>query len=326
MDSLNTKFKAEQREFDGPVLVTGAGGCIGSWVLAILQRAGIPAVALDLREDRRRPGLLMSREQLADVAWCTGDIGDTQTVDAVVAEHGIGAIVHLAALQVPFCKADPIGGARVNVVGTVGIFEAARRHGVRRVTYASSIAAHGVLPDSPYLATLYGAYKRCDESLAGVYFQDWGVPSVGIRPGVVYGVGRDQGMTSKTTVAILAAAAGRPYTVPFCGPTDYLYAGEVAAAFVRAVARDGTGAHVFDLNGRAASVEDGLAILRRLAPAARLDATGAPLPFPSELPDRPLRALIGDFGAISLEDGIEETYRAFRALLADGRISTDDID
>jgi hypothetical protein len=47
---------------------------------------------------------------------------------------------------------------------------------------------------------------------AKVYFQDWAVPSVGIGPGVVYGIGRDLGLTSKTTIAILAAAAGKPYT------------------------------------------------------------------------------------------------------------------
>jgi hypothetical protein len=43
-------------------------------------------------------------------------------------------------------------------------------------------------------------------------FQDWAVPSIGIRPGVVYGIGRDLGLTSKTTIAILAAAAGKPHT------------------------------------------------------------------------------------------------------------------
>ena len=50
------------------------------------------------------------------------------------------------------------------------------------------------------------------------------MPSIGIRPGVVYGVGRDQGMTSKTTLAILAAALGREYEVPFRGSVSYLYA------------------------------------------------------------------------------------------------------
>ena len=57
---------------------------------------------------------------------------------------------------------------------------------------------------------------------------------------MVYGVGRDQGMTSKTTVAILAAAANKPYTIPFRGPISWLHAGEVASAFIRAVAKERT--------------------------------------------------------------------------------------
>ena len=148
MDSLTDRFAARGEDFDRPVLVTGSGGCIGSWTLAILVRAGVSAVAYDLAADRRRPGLLMTEEELGQVAWEQGDIADHEAIDRVVSAHGIGAIIHLAALQVPFCRADPVAGARVNVVGTVGIFEAARRHGLRRLTYASSVAAHGAAPDT----------------------------------------------------------------------------------------------------------------------------------------------------------------------------------
>ena len=323
MDSLNRQFTARRDDFDRPVLVTGAGGCIGSWALAILVRAGVPAVAFDLDASRRRPGLLSSAEDLDRVVWEQGDIADPDVVDRVVSAHGIGAIVHLAGLQVPFCAADPVGGARVNVIGTATVFEAARRHGLRRVAYASSIGAHGAPEDSPYLATLYGAYKACDEAMARVYWRDWQVPSVGIRPGVVYGVGRDQGITSKTTVAILAAAAGREYEVPFSGAVSYLYAGEVASAFVQAVSRDREGAPVFDCVGRSTTVEEGLAALRRHVPDARVSAGGDPLPFPFEDRDARLREHIGDYGAISVEEGTAETLRAFRVLLQDGRVSPD---
>ncbi len=321
MDSLTHRFAARAADFDRPVLVTGSGGCIGSWALAILVRAGVPVVAFDLAAERRRPGLLLSEDALDRVVWEQGDISDAAALDRVVSAHGIGSIVHLAALQVPFCRADPVGGARANVVGTVAVFEAARRHGVRRLAYASSVAAHGAGPGSPWLATLYGAYKACDEAVARVYWRDWQVPSTGIRPGVVYGVGRDQGMTSKTTFAILAAALGREYEVPFTGPVSYLYAGEVAAAFVRAVSREREGAAVFDCNGVVATVEEGLEALRRLRPGARVRATGDPLPFPAEEGDAALRAHLGDYGAISIEEGTAETLRAFEVLVQQGRVS-----
>ena len=323
MESLAHRFTARSKDFGRPVLVTGAGGCIGSWTLAILVRAGVPVVAFDLAADRRRPGLLMTGDELGKVTWEAGDIAEPETVERVVSAHGASAIIHLAALQVPFCRVDPIEGARVNVVGTVAVFEAARRHGVRRVAYASSVAAHGAAPETPWLATLYGAYKACDEAIARTYWQDWRVPSIGIRPGVAYGVGRDQGMTSKTTTAILAAALGKEYEVPFRGPVSYLYAGEIASAFVRAVSREGEGAPVFDCNGVVTTVEDGLDTLRRLVPGARVRAGGDPLPFPAEDTDALLRAHIGDYGAISLEEGTAETLRAFEVLVREGRMSPD---
>jgi nucleoside-diphosphate-sugar epimerase len=317
------RFPVDQASFDEPVLVTGAGGCIGSWTLALLTNAGVPAVAFDLSHDRRRPRLLMSEDELAGIPWITGDIADTAAVADAVARHDARAIIHLAALQVPFCKADPVDGAKANVVGTVNVLEAARHHGVRRVAYASSIAAHSFFPGAPWLATLYGAYKLCDEMIARTYAEDWGVPSIGIRPGVVYGVGRDQGLTSKTTVAILAAAAGRPYTVPFSGDVSALHAGEVASAFITAVSKERDGAPVFDLNGRATSVAEWLDIIRGLAPGAQLDLAGEPLPFPADLSDEAIQQYLGDYGPVPLEEGIEATYAAFRRLLAAGALSAE---
>jgi nucleoside-diphosphate-sugar epimerase len=317
------RFPVERADFDGPVLITGAGGCIGSWAMALLVRAGVPAVVYDLSQDKRRPRLLMSEDQLARVAWVTGDIADTAALAAVVADHGVRAIIHLAALQVPFCKADPVAGARANVVGTVNVLEAARHRGLKRLAYASSIAALSFFPDAPWLDTLYGAYKLTNEMTAGVYFQDWGVPSIGIRPGVVYGVGRDQGLTSKTTIAILAAAAGKPYTIPFTGAVSALHAGEVASAFIKAVSKERTGARVFDLNGRATSVPEWLEILRAIAPDAQLSMSGAELPFPADLSDAEVQSYLGDYGPVPLRDGIRATYDAFKQLLARGALTPD---
>jgi len=316
-------FKVDAGNFDGPVLVTGAGGCIGTWTLALLVDAGVPVVAFDLSPDKRRARLLMAESELALVRWLTGDIADPQTVMQTVQASGARAVIHLAALQVPFCKADPVAGARVNVVGTVNIFEAARKLGIRRLAYASSIAAHGVF-DAHTMATLYGAYKHCNEQTARVYMQDWQVPSVGLRPGVVYGVGRDQGMSSKTTVAILAAAAGRPYAIPFTGPVSWLHAGEVAAAFIRVVSRPRAEATVFDINGAPSTVEKSLEILKRLAPNSQITASGSALPFPMNLSDTPLRNYLGDYGQVPLEEGIADTYKMFASLLEKGLLKATD--
>jgi nucleoside-diphosphate-sugar epimerase len=315
------EFRIDAGNYDGPVLVTGAGGCIGSWALALLTRAGVPAVAFDLTTDKRRPRLLIPEAELNRVEWLTGDISDFDSVLAASDKSRARAVVHLAALQVPFCKADPVLGAKVNVVGTVNVFEAARRLGIRRVTYASSIAAHGAMEGHGALPTLYGAYKYCNEETARVYSQDWGVHSVGLRPGIVYGVGRDQGLTSKTTVAILAAAAGRPYDIPFRGPVSWLHAGEAASAFLTAVAKPRDRAVVLDINGIASTVEDSVALLKRIAPSAAITVSGSPLPFPMDLSDAPVRDYLGDYGHVPLEAGIAGTLRDFRDLLARGLLN-----
>jgi nucleoside-diphosphate-sugar epimerase len=318
-------FPIDKNDFPGTVLVTGAGGCIGSWALALLNRAGVPAAAFDLTEDKRRPKLLLSDAELAKVTWLTGNIADPQAVSNAVEKTKACAIVHLAALQVPFCKADPIAGAQVNVTGTINVFEAARKLGVKRIAYASSIAAHGAMEGHGTLPTLYGANKHCNEQTAKVYSNDWGVHSVGLRPGVVYGVGRDQGMTSKTTVAVLAAAANVPYTIPFRGAVSWLHAGEVASAFIRAVSKDRGEATVFDINGVATSVEDSMAILKRVAPDARVNWSGDALPFPMALSDEPVRGYLGNYGAVPLEAGIKSTYEAFRTLLQRGLLSASNV-
>ncbi|RBI84983.1 NAD-dependent epimerase/dehydratase [Rhodosalinus halophilus] len=321
MDALTDPFLIDPAALPGPVLVTGAGGCIGAWTVAILSRSGVPVVAFDLNDARARPALVMGEEGAAALTWETGDIADRGRLDEICDRHGIGAIIHLAGLQVPFCKADPAAGARVNVEGTINVLELARHRRLKRTAYASSVAAHGMPPGGEAVATLYGAYKLANEYTARIYWLDWGVPSVGIRPNVVYGVGRDQGMTSGVSVALAHAARGEAYEIAFGGPVSWLYAGEAAAAFIAAVAREGDDARVFDLNGACISVEDGIEILSRIAPGHRVTTTGTRLPFPPDLSDGPIRDQLGDYPSIAPEEGIRATYEAFARLAGQGRLA-----
>ena len=323
MNFLTDPFLVDEELFLGPVLVTGAGGCIGSWVLAILSRSGVPVVAFDLSNDRRRPSLVMQPERVAGLTWEIGDITDGGTIKALIERHKIRSIIHLAGLQVPFCRADPAAGARVNVEGTINVLEASRHAKIKRTVYASSVAALGLPPGGSYMATLYGAYKLANEYTAQVYWQDWTVPSVGIRPNIVYGLARDQGMTSKCTLAIHAAVLGNTYEIPYSGATSWLYAGEAAAAFIAAITRDGDDAYRFNLNGTCETVEAAVAIIKDLAPNTSTIITGSPLPFPADLDDNTIRNHLGDYPSISVDQGIKDTFRAFSILKEWGRL--DDI-
>ena len=141
-------FSISNNNFSGPVLVTGAGGCIGAWTMAMLLKANVDVIAFDLTSNKRRPELLIEDEELKKVPWIEGDISDTETVLSSIKKYSPESIIHLAALQVPFCAADPTAGAKVNVVGTVNILEAAKQNSIKRIAHASSMAAHSFLPGS----------------------------------------------------------------------------------------------------------------------------------------------------------------------------------
>jgi nucleoside-diphosphate-sugar epimerase len=311
MDFLTDPFLVSKDRFDGPVLVTGAGGCIGAWVVSILTRSGVRCLATDVLDNRARPALILGEDASHALDWATCDVTDGTAVRSLVNRHG---------LQVPFCAANPALGARVNVEGTINILEAARRAGIKRTAYASSVAALGLPSGGPYKATLYGAYKLANEQTARIYWDDWGVPSIGLRPNVVYGVARDQGMSSLNTVAIQAAVLGQAFEIPYTGPYSWLYAGEAAAAFIAAASQDGAGAPVFDLNGRCETIENGLSILRRIENSAEVSASGDQFPFPADLDETPLRAHVPAYPEVSLEDGIGATHRAFKQLAAETRL------
>src|SRR5260221_1877916 len=121
---MKERFAIDRASFPGPVVVTGAGGCIGSWVLALLVRAGVPACALDLSEDKRRPRLLIAESDLEKIAWRTGDISESKTIVQVFEAVRPCAVIHLAALHVPFCKPDPVARAKMKIAGTGNVFQA----------------------------------------------------------------------------------------------------------------------------------------------------------------------------------------------------------
>ena len=295
-----------------PVFVTGAGGCVGAWVLRQLALAGAESIGFDLADDRRRLALVAGEAAARAQKWEVGDIADGARVLEAVRGCGARSVIHLAALQVPFCRADPAGGARANVVGTVNVFEAVRALRIRHFAYASSSSAAAMGADSPWLQTLYGAFKICNEQCARVYWRDWKVSGVGIRPSIIYGPGRDRGLSSKITEALLAAAAGGECEVPFTGgPIGFVYAEEAALAFLGAAAHAGEGAPVFDLNGAESSVERILELARLRFPDARISCAGPALALPPPSSDAPLLAHAGSYRRWTIEEGVAQTLSAF---------------
>jgi UDP-glucuronate 4-epimerase len=319
-------------------LVTGAFGCVGAWVVHELIGDGADVVMFDLGDDPFRLRYLVDDETLAALTRVQGDVSDPVAVRDAVVDHDVTNVIHLAALQMPFCAADPPLGAKVNVVGTVNVFEAVKGTPAAEnpIVYSSSVAAYDTV-DDPAAApgpptgrpgSHYGVYKFANEAGARVFAQDDGLASIGLRPHVVYGVGRDQGKTSTPTAAMLAAARGEPYEISFGGACQMQYARDVARAFIAAARSDATGAGIFNLGGPSVRMEHVVDAIRIVAgdAADRISIAGDALPFPEELPDNGIAAVLGDAAPTSLEDGVAETIHRFRSLIASGMIAESSTD
>lgn len=325
---------------DARFLITGAKGFIGAWIVKELVEHGHRPCILDIDTEFRRLDGLLDQERLAAVTSIRGDVTSFADVDRAVAEQGITHVLHLAGLQVPACAADPLRGAMVNVVGTLNIFEVARRRRdlVRSIVYASSAAVFGpeefygavrVSEGAPLLpSTHYGVFKQCNEGNARVYFLNDRISSVGIRPWAVYGVGRDQGITAGPTKAVKAAVIGRPYAIRFTGRVDLQYVRDTARIFVRSAEAGLPGAPVYTPRGWVIGVEEFVATLEQVLPQARglITAQGKQIPIAPDLDDSALVRDLGDVPQTPLPEGIRETAEIFARLHGEGRLDTRDLE
>lgn len=297
-------------------LVTGALGALGAWTVRSLLDRGHDVVTYDLGGSDHRLRLALTDPQLAAVTRVSGDVTDLAQLEGAIGEHRVERLIHLAALQVPFVRDNPMAGAQVNVTGTVNVLEAARRRlePGAPVVYASSIAALAE-PGSLHPSTLYGVFKLANEGTAERYFADYGVPSIGLRPHTVYGPGRDQGLTSAPTAAMVAAAAGQEYRIPFGGSLQFQYVADGGDAFARASELEYEGASVHNLDGPVATVRDVIDAIEQAAPdaAGLISAGDEPLPFPESVDSTSFVQLLGGPTARPLAEGVAETMARFRA-------------
>jgi nucleoside-diphosphate-sugar epimerase len=310
---------------DDHFLVTGALGCVGAWVVRNLVQSGVTTTIYDLGTDQKRLQLIMDKDEMTAIRYAEGgDITNLDMLKRTFVENNITHVIHLAALQVPFCRANPSLGAQVNVTGTVNVFEAARYAGLNRVVYASSMAVYGpreIYPpgllahDAPLdPRNLYGVYKQANEGTARIYFADANVSSIGLRPYTIYGPGRDQGMTSAPTSAMLAAARGEAFHIPFGGTCAYQHADDVAKMFIQAAYSTFEGAGVFNLKGEIAHMSEVVSLIEQAAPEirGRITFDETPLALPDGADDSELVKVLGTLPNRPLGEGIATTIAHFR--------------
>jgi UDP-glucuronate 4-epimerase len=299
-------------------LVTGALGCIGAWTCAELAAQGSEVVGFDLGDDDRRIRLATD----AEIPLVRGDVSDRDALGKALDENGITHVDHLAALLIPSIKRDPPYGTAVNIGGTVNVLDAAKTRGIQ-VAYASSAAVYSKVDDAGgpvsndaegHPVTFYGVHKQACEGLARIFWQEEQVPSIGIRPFIVYGPGRDAGLTASPTLAMAAAAEGEDFQIAFGGRTQLQFAPDTARVFVAAARAATDGARTFHLGGPAETIADAARAIEAAAPGVAIAVDEETiLPFPDEFDGAPLEEAIGRIAWTPLADGVRQTIETLRA-------------
>jgi nucleoside-diphosphate-sugar epimerase len=171
-------------------------------------------------------------------------------------------------------------------------------------------------------------FKVCNESNARIYFQDFGLSSVGLRPWTIYGVGRDFGMTSEPTKAIKSLAMGRPYRISYGGLQDMQLVDDVAKIFIRCLERPYEGSRSYNIRGTIVAMYEFFTALVAIDPdAARLIQYGSrQLDIAYDLDDQSLEADFGPLPRTPLMDGVRRTYEHFVQLHKENRLDAADLD
>ncbi|UUY04137.1 NAD-dependent epimerase/dehydratase family protein [Svornostia abyssi] len=225
-------------------LVTGGAGFIGSNLVDALLDAGHEVVILDDLSSGKEANLeqAMARGAILEI----GDIRDGEHVTSVVAKHRPEWVFHLAAqMDVRVSLEQPALDARKNVEGTVNVLEAGRLHGVQRVVFSSTGGA--IYGDTELIPTpetepclpmsAYGQSKFCAEQYLGLFHRLYGLSSIALRFGNVYGPRQDP-HGEAGVIAIFCGKLKQGERPKIFGTgeqtRDYIYVGDLVQAIIAA--------------------------------------------------------------------------------------------
>lgn len=298
------------------VLVTGGAGFIGSHVVQLLQEKNVQTVVFDNLSSG-------SRDNVPDgIELVVGDICDVAAVEKVFASHHFDAVVHLAAqTMVPVSVEDPVLDCQINLEGVLHILQCCRAHGVSHILFSSSAAVYGdnvhiplqetepLLPTSPY-----GITKMTTEHYLRVYHELYGMDATVFRFANVYGERQgEKGEGGVVSIFCKLLSKGKGITVFGDGSQtrDFVYAGDIARAIVRALPLRGY--HTINVStGRETSINDLIRSFERtIGHAADVNYT-APRKgdiLRSVLSNDKLKDTLQLTADMKLEEGIQRTYQ-----------------
>lgn len=296
-----------------PVLVTGSFGLVGYRVAERLHAAGVDVLGVDVR-----PGE-------GPFASVVGDAADVVLMRRLM--QGRPNVVHSGAVSGPMLMLDnPYGIAQANLGGAMGVFEAARQAGVRRLVWLSSIAVYGDQPTLDPIAerarpnpqSFYGHTKAAGEVLLHGYVARYGLPAVGLRLSSVFGIKRQTRCGLRSVIE--AGLERRPVEVAAEGSSfrQYLHVEDAAAAVELALSAPGFSQLFYNITGGTYVSEASLAVMLREMVPGLVVVPGAPAWNEGHLGPLVMEAAMRDLGylpGVELRTGLAELVAGLEACL-----------
>ena len=287
------------------VIIFGGCGFLGSWITKILLQENYKITIFDLNINKNLLNII-AKDNIDKVKFVEGDITNLAQVENVLrkADH----VINLAGLMTPDCSSNPILGAKVNILGSINVFEAAKKYNIKFIVYASSAGVFGINDKLiPFPETHYGAYKLAIEGVARAYFNENHISSFGIRPYVLYGPGREVGGTAGVTMACKAAKQGIKFTIDFAGRAGFVYVEDVANLVKMYLKNSPKGPITTNINGISKDVREIVSIIKKNIPAAKIGFNDKSLSVVDEIiGDEPYK-YFSKFKYTTLQDGIKKT-------------------
>ena len=318
---MPTNLQAKDRQ----VLVTGAAGFIGSHLVEALVQAGARVRAFVRYTSTGFPGALLfvPPEVRREVHLIYGDLRDPDAVDAAL--QGVDLVFHLGAvISIPYSYENPREVVETNVLGTLNVLQAARRHGVARIVHVSTSEVYGTARYTPmdenhprHAQSPYAASKTGADELARSFARTYGLPVVILRPFNTYGPRQSTRAVIMST--IVQALQGPEIHIGSPDPVrDFTFVADTVQGLLLAALREGV-PFGEDLNlgtGRGVRIGDLVETIRRIS--------GSPYPVVTEerrlrppesevwqlvSDNRRAREVLGWQPEVSLEQGLEQTLR-----------------
>jgi UDP-glucuronate 4-epimerase len=316
------------------ILVTGGAGFVGSHLVeSLLAATDEPIVVLDNFNDYYDPRL--KRQNAA--AWADqprvtlveGSYGDADTVDGLLLDYAVTAICHLGASPgVPASLKHARHYMENNVVGTVTLLEAARKHPVERFLFASSSTVYGRGAAAPFVedaplgvpASPYGASKRAAEIVGLTYHQLFGVPFTSLRFFNVYG----PRLRPELALAVFTRSILECTALPLFGDgsvlRDFTHVSDIGRGIIAALTADGVIGQCVNLGHDRPIAIKKLIELIETAAGAKAQIEHRP-PRTEDMPFThadltKARRLLGYEPRVEIEEGVQEYVAWFRTQLA----------